>query len=72
MKSRGGSYSSALGIDLGAADAGARFKWFLAAVLYGTRISESLTTCTWREFADRGVLDPRGAARAPAGFAPPC
>jgi hypothetical protein len=58
VKSRGGPYSSALGIDLGAADAGERFKWFLAAVLYGTRISESLATRTWREFAARGVTTP--------------
>lgn len=58
VKSRGGPYSSALGIDPGAADAGERFKWFLAAVLYGTRISESLATRTWREFSARGVLTP--------------
>lgn len=58
VKSRGGPYSSALGIDPGAADAGERFKWFLAAVLYGTRISESLATRTWREFSARGVLAP--------------
>jgi hypothetical protein len=58
VKSRGGSYSSALGIDPGAADAGERFKWFLAAVLYGTRISESLATRTWHAFAARGILAP--------------
>lgn len=58
VKSRGGLYAGALGIDPGAADAGERFKWFLAAVLYGTRISESLATRTWRAFADRGVLTP--------------
>lgn len=58
VKSRGGPYSSALGIDPGAADAGERFKWFLAAVLYGTRISESLATRTWREFSARGILAP--------------
>jgi hypothetical protein len=54
----GGLYARALGIDPGAADAGERFKWFLAAVLYGTRISESLATRTWRAFAARGVLTP--------------
>jgi hypothetical protein len=37
---------------------GERFKWFLAAVLYGARISESLATRTWREFAARRVLTP--------------
>jgi len=55
---RGGRYASELGIELAASDAGERFKWFLAAVLYGTRISESLARRTWREFAARGVLTP--------------
>jgi hypothetical protein len=58
VRSRGGRYASALGIDPAAPDAGERFKWFLAAVLYGTRISESLATRTWREFAARGVDAP--------------
>lgn len=58
VKSRGGCYASALGIDLAVPDADQRFKWFLAAVLYGARISESLATRTWREFAARGVLTP--------------
>jgi len=58
VKSRGGRYADNLGIDPGAPDAAERFKWFLAAVLYGTRISESLATRTWREFAARGVDAP--------------
>lgn len=58
VKSRGGRYAGALGLDLAAADGGERFKWFLAAVLYGARISESLATRTWREFAVRDVLAP--------------
>lgn len=58
VKSRGGRFASALGIDPGAPDAGERFKWFLAAMLYGARISESLATRTWGEFAARGVLTP--------------
>ncbi|KVW93748.1 hypothetical protein ABW22_13590 [Thiobacillus denitrificans] len=45
-------------MDLASADAGERFKWFLAAALYGTRISGSLATRTWLEFAARGVLTP--------------
>jgi len=58
VKKSGGRYARTLGIDLAAPDAGERFKWFLAAVLYGTRISESLATRTWLEFAARGVLTP--------------
>jgi hypothetical protein len=58
VRSRGGSHAAGLGIDLAAPDAGERFKWFLAAVLYGTRISETLATRTWRAFAARDVLTP--------------
>ena len=58
VSNRGGRYASALGIDLAAPGVDERFKWFLAAVLYGTRISGSLATRTWREFAARGVLTP--------------
>jgi len=58
VKRLGGRYSSALGIDLASTDAGERFKWFLAAVLYGTRISESLATRTWQAFSTRGMIAP--------------
>jgi hypothetical protein len=53
----GGRYARALGVDP-ARDAGERFNWFLAALLYGTRISEALATRTWRAFCERGVLTP--------------
>ena len=43
VRSHGGRYAAAFGIDL-------------AAILYGTRITEQLATRTWREFAARGVL----------------
>ena len=46
VKSRGGRYARALGIDLGAPDRGESFKWLVAVLLYGTRISESLATRT--------------------------
>jgi hypothetical protein len=59
VQSHGGSYATALGIDLAAAACSERFKWFLAAILYGTRISEQLASRTWHEFAARGVLTPR-------------
>ena len=58
VKRLGGRYASALGIDLASIDAGERFKWFLAAVLYGTRIPEALATRTWNEFSAHGVLTP--------------
>jgi hypothetical protein len=59
VRSHGGSYATALGIHLFAADSGERFKWFLVAILYGTRITEQLATRTWHEFAARGVLAPQ-------------
>lgn len=58
VKRQGGRYASALGIDP-ARNADERFKWFLAAVLYGTRISGALADRTWHEFATRGVLTPQ-------------
>jgi len=58
LKNRGGRYARSLGIDLAAADAGERFKWFLAAVLFGTRISAALAIRTWKVFATRRVLTP--------------
>ena len=57
VRSHGGRYAAALDIDLAAG--GERFKWLLAARLYGAPISESLATRTWREFAARGVLTPQ-------------
>jgi hypothetical protein len=60
---RGGRYASSLGIDLAAADADERFKWFLAAVLFGTRISATLAIRTWEAFAARGVLTPERILR---------
>lgn len=59
VRSRGGRYATVLGIDLASPDTDERFKWFLAAVLYGARISELLATRTWHEFAARGVLTPQ-------------
>lgn len=59
VQSRGGCYAAALGIDLSGTDANERFNWFIAAVLYGARISETLANRTWREFANRGVLTPQ-------------
>jgi hypothetical protein len=59
VRSHGGRYATGLDIDLAATDSGERFKWFLAAILYGTRISEQLATRTWHEFAARGVLAPQ-------------
>ncbi|WP_211097266.1 hypothetical protein [Herbaspirillum sp. ST 5-3] len=54
----GGTYAEELGIDLHRHDSGEVFKWFIAAVLFGARISESLAMRTHREFQQAGVLSP--------------
>ena len=55
----GGRYSVELGIDLSASDTGAVFKWFLAALLFGARISEKLAARTYRAFAREDLLSPQ-------------
>lgn len=58
VTSRGGRYAHQLGIDPDR-DSGERFKWFVAALLYGARISETLAGRAWKAFAARGVLTPQ-------------
>lgn len=54
----GGSYAEKLGINLNTLDPDEIFKWLLAAVLYGTRISEKIASRTWHELESRKVLTP--------------
>lgn len=56
---RGGGYAAMLGIDLAGLSPDAIHQWFLAAELYGARISESIATRTWREFKRDNVLLPQ-------------
>lgn len=58
VRANGGRFAGMLGIDA-AADSGERFKWFLAALLYGAPIPEPLATRTWHEFAVQQVLSPQ-------------
>jgi hypothetical protein len=58
MKVIGGRFSSALGIDLSSGNQGEIFKWFLASILFGARISEAIVIRTYREFEGEGVLSP--------------
>jgi hypothetical protein len=59
----GGRYSTALGIDLSSGKPGEIYKWFLAAILYGARISEIIASNTYREFARARVLSPQAVIR---------
>lgn len=54
----GGSYATKLGIHLGNLDPNEIYKWFLAAVLYGTRISEKIASRTWCELESKKVITP--------------
>lgn len=60
----GGRFSRDLGIDLDQGDSREVFKWFLAAILYGARISETIATRTYRQFEARGVLSPEAILEA--------
>jgi hypothetical protein len=51
---QGGRYSAGLGIDLAAGDAEID-RWFLAATLFGTRISARIAERTYRELAAAGL-----------------
>jgi endonuclease III len=54
----GGRFSVFLGINLGQGDSHEIFKWFLASILYGARISETIANNTYRVFERSRVLSP--------------
>jgi hypothetical protein len=56
VKKFGGSYARELGIDLSQSDSTEIHKWFLAAVLFGARISGEIAANTYAEFARAGVM----------------
>jgi len=55
IKTVGGQFSRQLGIDLASNESPQVFRWFLAAVLFGARISEAIAINTYREFEERKV-----------------
>lgn len=52
------TYSEELGIDLKLKKESEIFKWFLASILFGKRISETIAKNTYREFEKEGLLTP--------------
>lgn len=52
-------YSEELGITLRGSRDGELFKWLLASVLFGARISESIAKSTYKAFEKYGLLEPR-------------
>jgi hypothetical protein len=58
MLSRSLLYSEELGIELGKRSDAEYFKWFLASLLFGARISETTAKSTYRTFARYRLLTP--------------
>ncbi len=58
MESSGGSFSKGLGIVLRSSKPGEIFRWFLAAIFFGSRISEKLAAKTFQVFDREGVTSP--------------
>lgn len=55
----GGKFSRELGINLDGGRSAEIFKWFLASILFGARISETVAVRTYKEFETEGLLDAR-------------
>ena len=60
IESVGGRFSVALGIDLSLQNPEEIFKWFLASVFFGARISETIVIKTYKESEKEGILSPAG------------
>ena len=58
IEKAGGRFSAVLGIDLSSQNPEEIFKWFLAAVLFGARISERIVIKTYKEFEKENTLSP--------------
>lgn len=56
----GGSYAAELDIHLNDLNSAEIYKWFLAAMLYGARISENIASRTWQVFKHNDILTPEG------------
>lgn len=61
-------YSEELGIDLAARTNAAYFRWFLASLLFGARISETTAKNTYRSFTKHGLTNPRKILNASWDF----
>lgn len=61
-------YSEELGIDLATDTEREYFKWFLASILFGGHISETIARNTYATFAGYGLLDPRRILDAGSAF----
>jgi len=56
VQNLGQRFSISLGIDISEADSTQLIKWFLASILFGARISESIVVKTYKQFKEKDVL----------------
>jgi len=54
----GETYSKSLGINLLSRGSDEIFKWFLASLLFGARISKSIARKTYKEFEKKKIVSP--------------
>jgi hypothetical protein len=67
LHAHGDLYSARLGIALNGLDAGELFRWFLASMLLGARITESVAGRTYEAFLAHGLATPQGIVAANFG-----
>jgi len=56
VQNLGERFSTSLEIDLAGSDSTEILKWFLASILFGARISESIVVKTYKQFEEEDVL----------------
>jgi endonuclease III len=61
-------YSEELGIDLAKRSDNSYFRWFLASLLFGARISETTAKNTYRSFIRHGLTNPQKILKAGFDF----
>lgn len=61
-------YSEELGIDLSGKDSQEIFKWFLASILFGARISETIAKNTYKTFEKYDLLSPKKILEKDRGY----
>ena len=59
VEKMGGRFSRQIGINLDSGDSEEIFKWFLASILFGARISEGIAVKTYEEFIKEGLDSPQ-------------
>jgi len=68
LKEYGTLYSEELGINLKSKEAGEIFKWFLASLLFGARISENIAKRTYKTLEKYNLLTPQKILKAGWNF----